>query len=206
MLIVLAVVTALVALAMPALRRPLAKSELRDAAAQLRVELAKARLKAIESGALLMFRYQPGTGRFVLVPQSNVAADEEGMALLAEEADPADSPATRELAHGAMFLDPDSQPLPKQPAMALPMGADPAASAVAPVEQLPAVGTQEGFSLLGEQKWSKPIFFYPTGRTSNARLRLLGQHDYFIDVLLRGLTGSVKVGEVRRPRPVEEML
>ena len=50
----------------------------------------------------------------------------------------------------------------------------------------------------GEEQWSVPIVFYPNGRTSNARIRLTDQGEYFVDVSLRGLTGGARVGKIRR--------
>ena len=46
--------------------------------------------------------------------------------------------------------------------------------------------------------WSAPIIFYPNGRTFNTRIRLHGEYDYYVEVMLRGLTGASRVGEVRR--------
>jgi hypothetical protein len=46
--------------------------------------------------------------------------------------------------------------------------------------------------------WSAPIIFYPNGRTFNSRIRLHGEYGYYVDVMLRGLTGASRVGEVRR--------
>ncbi|NUQ62642.1 MAG: prepilin-type N-terminal cleavage/methylation domain-containing protein [Pirellulales bacterium] len=205
MLIVAAVVAALAALAFPAMRGPLAKSQLRDAAAQLRIDLAKTRLKAIESGAVWTFRYQPGTGRFILAPQTQEIQREDSD-LIVEEETLVDSPLVSELPHGATFCDPSHEPLPDQPAAALMPGTGPpnlAASAAGPAQLLDPEAS--GASLSVDPEWSEPVFFYPTGRTSSARLRVLGPQNDFIDVTLRGLTGSVKIGELRRPRPAEEV-
>jgi prepilin-type N-terminal cleavage/methylation domain-containing protein len=40
------------------------------------------------------------------------------------------------------------------------------------------------------------IFFYPDGTTSTAQVMLANQHDRFVKVLLRGLTGVPRVGDV----------
>jgi hypothetical protein len=46
-------------------------------------------------------------------------------------------------------------------------------------------------------EWSTPILFYPNGRTLNARLELSnGEHS--VDITLRGLTGTARIGQVRR--------
>ena len=51
---------------------------------------------------------------------------------------------------------------------------------------------------IGSLGWSRPIVFQTNGKTCDLKLRLLGQDSRYIDVKLRGLTGSVKVGRVRR--------
>ena len=43
-----------------------------------------------------------------------------------------------------------------------------------------------------------PIVFYPNGRTSNARIRLTDQGEYYVDVSLRGLTGGARISKIRR--------
>ncbi|MDO5567397.1 MAG: hypothetical protein Q4G59_12120, partial [Planctomycetia bacterium] len=53
--------------------------------------------------------------------------------------------------------------------------------------------------LPGEQKpedaWSKPILFYPNGRTSQAIIQLesSGKYPLYSEIVLRGLTGSARV-------------
>ena len=64
LLIVVALLAMVLTLSLPSLRKLSAKSELRNAARQLRVTLLEARLAAIDSGDLTYFRYQPGGGRF----------------------------------------------------------------------------------------------------------------------------------------------
>ena len=50
---------------------------------------------------------------------------------------------------------------------------------------------------LGAQVWSDPILFCPDGTTSGARLQLKNDYDCTIELSLRGLTGTVTVGEVQ---------
>ena len=65
-----------------------------------------------------------------------------------------------------------------------------------PLTGLDPLSSPGGMS--GEEQWSVPIVFYPNGRTSNARIRLTDQGEYFVDVSLRGLTGGARVGKIRR--------
>lgn len=181
----LAVVGALVALAVPAMRRSLAKSELRDAAGQLRVTLAKARLTAIETGAVQAFSYQPGSRRYALV--SHPAAT-GGSAESTTAGKPLEEPPTSELADGILFLD----PLDKD---SLPVADDNRADGSAGLRVVDAKKHDV------KVEWSRPVLFYPSGRATSARFRLLGQFDYYVDIDLRGLTGAVALGDVQRPKP-----
>jgi len=49
-----------------------------------------------------------------------------------------------------------------------------------------------------ERRCSEPIIFYPNGRTQGARIKLMGENDGYIEVTLRGLTGSAKIDEIKR--------
>ena len=44
--------------------------------------------------------------------------------------------------------------------------------------------------------WSEPIFFYPDGTTSDTKLLLANKEGRTIELLLRGITGMVKIGDI----------
>src|SRR5689334_8528431 len=67
-LLVLGIVATVAALAQPALRSSLGDSRLRSAARQIRAELAKTRLRAMQSGTAQRFRYQVQQNRFEIAP------------------------------------------------------------------------------------------------------------------------------------------
>jgi prepilin-type N-terminal cleavage/methylation domain-containing protein len=48
----------------------------------------------------------------------------------------------------------------------------------------------------GAAEQAPQVFFYPDGTTSTAQVMLANEHDRFIKVYLRGLTGVPRVGEV----------
>jgi len=52
--------------------------------------------------------------------------------------------------------------------------------------------------------WSAPLLFFPSGRTSNARIQLRGRRDYVIQLSLRGVTGAVTIGKVEQVEQREE--
>ena len=64
MIVVLAIVASFLAIALPAVFRPLTKAELRDAAQQVQAALLDARTRAVESGVAQEFRYEPGGRRY----------------------------------------------------------------------------------------------------------------------------------------------
>jgi hypothetical protein len=52
--------------------------------------------------------------------------------------------------------------------------------------------------------WSDPVWFYPDGRTSNGHWTLVAVDGYRVDVVLRGLTGTVRMGPVRAAPPTDD--
>ncbi|NQT13066.1 MAG: prepilin-type N-terminal cleavage/methylation domain-containing protein [Planctomycetes bacterium] len=159
MLIVVAIIATVVALSWPALRRPLAKSRVRNAAKQLRVALARTRLEAIRSGTAQEFRFEPGTGRFEVSPRSTPEGT-GGFTPVALEG----------------------------------FGDDTTSAEALGVEPSHARELPDGVRFSASSPSTGPILFYPNGRTFNARFRLQGQYDYYVDVNLRGLTGSSTMG------------
>lgn len=172
LVLVLAVLVVVAALVVPSLDRPFAAQRLRSAAHLVRSTLTKARVEAMRSGEVQLFRFQPETGdyrveRFAglegIVEQSGAAAgaglDAQGEAGV--------------LTEGIVFL-----------------ASDRAANAR---DQF--VEMSHG-SAAGEGAWSVPIMFYADGTTSTARVLLRGEYGMSVELFLRGLTGAAQVGEV----------
>lgn len=183
MIVVVAIVASLAALSLPALRRPLGKSELRAAAKQLANELLRARLAAIESGVAQQFRFQPGKGRFEISPRpvsgggTSLPFTTVAMAVSPLTADQLaqDEPRVSDLpAHVSFFGQKKAETSPTDLTLTL----QPDSS-----------------------QWSTPIVFHPNGRTTHARIRLSGDRGFFVDVTLRGLTGETAIGRLFREEP-----
>ncbi len=189
MLVVLGILVTVTALAQPALRGALGDNRLRSAATVVRVELAKARLRAMQSGIAQSFRYQLGKNRFQIVPAVAVEATQRDRSgRRSDDIRPATS-VRQPIAAGGARTDGTLEELASQE---LPEGIcfEPAAD-----DPLAApVGAEEG--------WSDPIVFYPNGRTENAHIRIKGERNAVVDVLLRGLTGVATAG---KPRHEEEV-
>lgn len=193
MLMVQALLVAMVAASWPALRSPLGKSQLVDAARQLRVELIKARHKAIETGVAQQFRYQPGAGVYEITPAGK-----------SKSKDPLHVAATTKRPSGksGKSLSTDEEfaaicrELPAEVSFADLCARADDVSDGSPV--LEANHTARDPWSVGDEEWSSPVVFHPNGRTSNAKICLRGASDFEIEVSLRGLTGIASIGEVHR--------
>jgi len=261
MTIVLAIIVAVAALAMPALRGPLGKAELRDAARQIRVAMARARLDAIESGTIRQFRFQPGTGIYEIGPKLDANGQEPlemadqsiggqisfgdsnvgqfattSFETTAPDVDSSidgvsgdtpygtdayengstgpDAPVVDNLPAGVSFFDQQTTQASGdggQPGFGLGFDTDSLAapdavqdvdlladSAGVPGELTDDLGMVEENNPVAGARWSEPILFYPNGRTANTRIRLIGYEDFYVDLSLRGLTGTMRISQPER--------
>jgi prepilin-type N-terminal cleavage/methylation domain-containing protein len=175
MLVVLGLLVTVTAVAQPVLSGALSDSRLRSAAKLVRVELAKARLRAMQTGIAQQFRYEVGKSHFEVA-----AATPEG---LRGEAG-TDFGGRRDR---TINDDQDAGPGEEVIAMSLPAGV----AFDDQDDEMPSAteATQSG--------WSKPIVFYPDGQTHSARLRLKGERNSYVEILLRGLTGVATAGRLR---------
>ena len=207
MIVVLAVVASLLAIAMPAVFRPLAKAELRGAAQQLQAALLDARTRAVESGVVQEFRYEPGGRRYEIRTRSQTALGMPAAAPL-----PAAPPLPASV--GAL-PQPGSAAVPEPVSETLPDGitfADPLDEARAEPLQTPAQTksppAETKSSAVDEsptgERWVTLLCFYPNGRSLNARLKLCGSKPWSVELMLRGLTGTVFVAEPHREETDQE--
>ena len=208
--IVMALILVLVALTAPWLKRVQVRSALKSAAQNLQGELYTTRLGAMKSGEAYLFRYQSQTGVYEILPKKVYDA---------LNPEPLDSqyvtrsvgtPVNQENTTGNRGGEPFStlayrKSLPNRFTFGM----------VKPVYESPhpdavrSVGTGIGSSLTpfpdfsepAQPVWSEPIFFFPNGRTSNGSLELLtvGNDRFQIELTLRGLTGTARLGEITIP-------
>lgn len=200
LLVVLTILGLLIGMSWPSVTRLMSRTRVKEAAKHVRTELGEARLKAIESGTPQVFRFQPGTGYFEIRPKEEETAgpavlrsaleqmgdetvDTESIAGVEGEGEQAYE---RYLPEDMLFA---GQEVAKQP------------EAEEEAEGLVGLSTAE---MTEQQNWSEPIVFYPNGRTSNARIRVTDGERYAVDVSLRGLTGTVRVGPTNRIDPTGE--
>ncbi|MHB8862092.1 MAG: pilus assembly FimT family protein [Pirellulaceae bacterium] len=198
LIIVLAILSVLIAAAWPALRRPVLRSAAQQAARQLVKDLARARMKAVESGSVMRFRFEPGGMQYKVESAivsmdtqdttGNVREENDASADAAASDDPSTFGFEAQLPAEVVFRDPssvDDEDLPP-------------GSALARMLEQESQETEEVTPLIDrgeiDAEFSMPVFFYPTGRAENAEFVLQGPDGYRISVRLRGLTGAASLG------------
>jgi Tfp pilus assembly protein FimT len=214
MIIVLAILAALAAMAWPSLRKPLARHRLTAAAKQLRAELLRTRLDAIQRGEPLQFRYLPGTAEY-RVEQLGAASQAQGPDdvnagawnggfsnavddLQLEVSEPAATsespvPVDGKKLSGEISFACEEHLLPDE--LAGLATSVPSPAALVPDEGVSLETSHEALSA----EWSPPIVFYPNGRTTDAEIALVGDRNYRIRLSVRGVTGAVSIGDVVHP-------
>jgi type II secretory pathway component PulJ len=186
MLVVVTVLAGIATVAWPMLRTPVSKLQLQSAAQEVTSELAKARMKAMQSGVSQVFRVQLHTGKFQVATvdatddeqppaSADAVAKAHAQSATSPESDSTDDEddwevVERELPKGISFEMPDE-----------------------PTEEAPkqeVVETADG--------WVDIAIFFPDGASTNATVGLHGDSDYCVDVKLNCLTGAAKIGETHR--------
>jgi type II secretion system protein H len=183
MLLVLAILVVLAAAATPALRGVMQDAGLKSAADQVRIEWTRAHVKAMKTGRIQVFRFEPQGSRFTVQPwaaaddeiESSAAVQGSGGGPSPQASSGLDQTRTWTLPEGVTFA-------------AGSAGLDSRGQSV--TEQISSAGS----SL--EADWSQPILFYPDGSASDAYLIVANEREVGIRVDLRGMTGMASVGEI----------
>lgn len=223
LLLVLAVLSAVVAISWPALRRPLNRSHVQSAAQQLQRVLLMARRAAMESGQIQRFQYQPESGIYYWGPQRQFGAvdltllgqppEVDSAGIGADEAEPLG--VFGELPTGAMFSS----------------TASPSATATSSTRQATRGRNSPDSSGKGREAsdsadddggvprgqkawasgesessaaWTRPLKFYPSGRMESAQIELISEDGYKIVIAVEGLAGRVKIGPPQRWGGIED--
>ncbi len=195
LMLVLGLLVMIGALVLPSLRGPFMNQRLRKAGELVRVEWNKARIKAMKTGQIQMFRYEVESGSYSVEPyyteqdalesdarhSGTTSAGGVNSAVVAatQQADLADAQ-PRDLPEGVVFAssevqtDVRSQLLQQQST-----GYQPLNSQLSGTQQLP------------------PVLFYPDGTTSDARVALTNEfRRLYVVISLRSLTGIARVSEL----------
>jgi type II secretory pathway pseudopilin PulG len=193
--IVLAIIASLMAIAWPRVTPMLTRGNLRDGGRQLKAELAMARQSAIQSGRVWEFRVLPGTGNFVVAPQL-LAADPSGQA---NQHDAIATPELLQLPDRLIFsLTPSSDRIANVAGVG---GADQAAVPFSESAVSNSGLPDNNFAKQGSsfEQFSLVARFAPDGRSANKTLYVVqSETGHQLPVHVRGLTGSVVLGDVQR--------
>jgi type II secretory pathway pseudopilin PulG len=175
-LLVLAILVAIGAIVTPVLTGAFARSQLRTGGEVVQSAWLRARMAAMETGHIHLFRYQLKTGEFQVVSLADLVATGGQTGLQqAPVAIEAEGPAT----------------IPRLNLQRLPSGVVFAAGEVAPSAHLTAM-----FSGLLNAQWAPPIVFHPDGTCTDAVVLLSNENQLSIPVVLRGVTGVARLGEI----------
>jgi Tfp pilus assembly protein FimT len=177
LLLVLSLLVIGFAMSWPVLQGTWDDLRLRKGADQVRTVLSKARLTAVTSGQIHLFRFRLGGDQYRVSTWSGAdaaldAALDAAMPSDATEDGDAYGPQLQQLPEDITFV-------------------------AAPIQ------TNEGdlsanISELSQETggWSSPIMFYPDGTSTDARITLQGNNGRYVAIQVRGLTGTVRTGEV----------
>jgi hypothetical protein len=218
LLLVLLVFAAVAAIAWPSVRRQFENYRLRVAADMVRTEWCLARIEAMRSGCVCTFRHSLGGNQF----RTQRAGEGFATSGSAPSSGPSSAPAWSASSPAAAVAPSPSTPASPPPAgttatpTSPPAAGATAASAAAPAgdkllpegvdfmlqETAPDPGAAAEAEVAAgppdtaPPDWSQPIFFYPDGTTSDAQLTLRNGQGRAIELNLRGLTGTVDVGDI----------
>jgi type II secretory pathway pseudopilin PulG len=218
LLLVLGLLVLMAAAAWPSLNRPLATIRLREGARGMCNELARARLRAIETGNVLVLRYEAGSARYEVTTRtaalegSDPAApnDDEFSGTATARAGtsrrwPAGAfdPVRGELPAGIRFVRADNPG--GDPAFAGESLADDDGDSVDTDFDTPSTDVDDmafdsmSGELSGGIAGGTVVYLYPDGTARDATIRLANQKSASIEITLRGMTGATRLGSVVEP-------
>ncbi len=179
--LVLALLVAITALAMPAIRGLMAGQRLENAADIVRAEWGKARARAIKTGRIYVFRFAVNDGSYMVQPwfaeddylETSATAQPLAGRRPAQGAAAMTGGSTKWLPEGVLFV--SSQTL----------------------QDTRSGEVEQGLGANGSSNTvARPVLFYPDGTTSTAQLILADERQNYIEISLRGLTGVATVREI----------
>ena len=168
MLLVLALMSALAAVAIPSFQGPLADRRLRSAAEHVRAAWLTARSEAMTSAQIYMFRYEPQTADYTIGPWDGDGSGVE----TASVSSSAVSATPTTLPEGVVFVGGQTQQDTRSA----------------------AVGARAGASAVGGSS-APPVLFYTDGSTSTVELQLAHEIGLGVTLSMRGLTGVVTMSD-----------
>lgn len=193
LMLVLAVLVMLASLSWPAIEGILHGTRLRAAGDQIRGAWGAARVDAVESGEIVVFRFALGGNQYRIerwAADADASLDEDRGKDEQRKSAPVEGKRNQgaQLPEGIDFA--ENQTLAEA-------GADQRAAASAALA---------GASAESEAGWSAPIVFYPDGTASGAQVILKGEGDVYLALRLRGVTGGSTASELLSEEELTEYL
>lgn len=182
LLLALALVGLLASVTVPSAMRMFFRSQLTDAMDQVRAQLAGSRIRAIESGLVYQFRFEPEGRYYISVPfereteVSNPNATGSGATLGVGRF----TRFSGQLPEGMRFVDCCSSPT----ALGGKLGSD-------VFGELPNADDLSGL------EWSPPVLFHADGSAIDAAFEIVDNNAQYVRVEVRGLTGATMVGTIQ---------
>jgi len=175
-MLTLAVLVLMAGIAWPVLSRAFENQRLKKSADILRAEWTHARVQAMSTGYVYIFQFTPGEQRYSTYRRvgSEVELSPDGQFQAVDV--------------GSL------QPFGKE--QSLPEGIRFAGGEMLWDSRAEMYSTNTAAFLSPDQGWSGPVFFYPDGTTSTARITLENERGRRIDISLRGLTGMVSISQI----------
>jgi hypothetical protein len=181
-LLVMGVLIAVAGIAWPLMLGQFNRYMLKNEVEKVRAKLAGTRIRAIDSGLIYQFLYEPGGQNFIIVPF-------EGVETESEQVDDGGGSLYRfagSLSEDVMF--------------------EVSEDAAMTSEDLPDVGVISddflsglpGSLELSSVSWSQPILFYPDGTAVTAGFNVIDANKQFVQISVRELTGVASVDAIRR--------
>jgi prepilin-type N-terminal cleavage/methylation domain-containing protein len=200
-LLVMVVLVIIGSIAIINTRSAFANTRLKKGAEAVRAEFARARIRAIKSGQTQVFRHLLSSDGYVTTPQ--MSPDD---LLESDSRHIASSFAVNDESIGGLGITNEVSRLPEDVYF---MGSDVAMDAraesrMSKYEQTPTAGGSGGGQATAGG-WGMPVFFFPDGSTTTARMVLANQQGYSVSIELRGLTGISRIGSLRLANEVSAL-
>jgi prepilin-type N-terminal cleavage/methylation domain-containing protein len=195
LMLVLALLVVVGAMAMPAFKGPFANQRLRKAGEMVRIEWNRARIQAMKTGQIQMFRYETDGRIFYVQPYLTEQDFLEADATESTARDPSLAQAAGGSAGPIPGTIPDTQP-PAIRERELPDGVIFAGGYFESDSRSAQIQQESQATLMAAGNQVAPILFYPDGTTSDAELILANDQQLYLRITLRSLTGISKVSEL----------
>ena len=182
LLLAMGVLVAVAGIAWPLVQGQFERYRLKNEVETVRAKLAGTRIRAIGSGLIYQFLYEPGGRNFIVVPF-------EGIETEAEQVDAGGGSLYRiagSLSENVMFETSEDAAMTSGELPGLSVISDDFLSGLPRSLELSSVS------------WSQPILFYPDGTAVSAVFDVADENKQFVRISVRDLTGTVSVDQIRR--------